>query len=302
MQRQFLTVVLVSISWVLSLIMMSNHAFAHGVVGKRLFVEPIVTEDANVFSEFDLLIPSFIRGENDEKELELGSSLTLRLTENLGLEIEQEWVNRNPLTGPNLTGFSDFETVLKYVAHVNPKREWIFTVALIWEPPIGKDNVREGDFHSFGTGVFYGKGFGDLPEWAKYLRPLALQGDVVIKYPVDRDPAKSFNTLTWNFAFYYSIPYLQQSVKDFGIPSPYSRLFPMLEISSERILNGPNVGLREIIARPGVMWVGKSVQVGLAAILPMNEAARDEVDAGVTGIISLYLDDLFPIQFKDPLL
>ena len=165
MQRPFLTVVLGSIVWVLSLSILSNHVFAHGVVGKRLFLEPIVTEDANVFSEFDLLIPSFVKGEDGKKELALGSSLTLQLTENLGLEIEQEWVNRNPLTGPNLTGFSDFEAVLKYVAHVNPKREWIFTVALIWEPPIGQNNVKEGDFHALGTGVFYGKGFGDLPEW-----------------------------------------------------------------------------------------------------------------------------------------
>lgn len=299
--RSYVMVFTVFSFWMFSWVLLPHTAFAHGVVGKRLFVEPIATEDANVFSEFDLVIPSYINGV-EEDELELGSSFTLRLTENLGLEIEGEWLNRNPPTGPNLTGLSNLEVVLKYVAYVSPKREWIFTVALTGETSFGDDAVRENDFNSIGTGVFYGKGFGDLPEWAKYLRPLMLQGDFIIHHPIDSDSAKISNTLSYDFAVYYSIPYLQQFVKDVGIPSPFSRLFPMVEFTSKRVLNGPGFGQRETFAMPGLMWVGKSSQIGVAAVIPINDAAREEVDTGVTGIISLYLDDLFPKQFKDPLL
>ncbi len=301
MQRFFVVVFSVFSFWMFSWILLPHTAFAHGVVGKRLFVEPIAVEDANISSEFDLVVPTFVRGE-EEKELEIGSSLTLRLTENLGLEIEAEWVNRNPPTGPNLTGISNLEAVLKYVAYVDPKREWIFTVALTGETSLGNDDVKKNDFNSFGTGIFYGKGFGDLPEWAKYLRPLMLQGDFIVHHPISRNSANISNTLSYDFALYYSIPYLQQFVKDVGIPAPFSRLFPMVEFTSERVLNGPDFGQREAFAMPGLMWVGKSSQIGVAAVIPMNDAAREEVDTGVTGIISFYLDDLFPKQFKDPLL
>ncbi|MFQ5579954.1 MAG: hypothetical protein ACE5FZ_05025 [Nitrospiria bacterium] len=301
MPRYFAMMLTVFSLWIFSGLVPPHTAFAHGVVGKRLFVEPIAVEDANIFSELDLIVPRYTRGE-EEKELEIGSSFTFQLTKNLGLEIEGEWVNRNPPTGPKLTGLSHLEAVLKYVAYVNPKREWIFTVALTGETSIGDDDVRENDFNSFGTGVFYGKGFGDLPEWAKYFRPLMLQGDFIVHHPIDSDSAKISNTLSYDFAIYYSIPYLQQFVKDVGIPAPFSRLFPMMEFTSERVLNGPGFGQREVFALPGLMWVGKSYQVGVAAVIPMNKAARDEVDTGVTGIISLYMDDLFPKQFKDPLL
>lgn len=301
MPHYFATMLTVFSLWIFSGLVLPHTAFAHGVVGKRLFVEPIAVEDANIFSELDLIVPRYTRGA-EEKELEIGSSFTFQLTKNLGLEIEGEWVNRNPPTGPKLTGLSHLEAVLKYVAYVNPKREWIFTVALTGETSIGDDDVRENDFNSFGTGVFYGKGFGDLPEWAKYFRPLMLQGDFIVHHPIDSDSAKISNTLSYDFAIYYSIPYLQQFVKDVGIPAPFSRLFPMMEFTSERVLNGPGFGQREVFALPGLMWVGKSYQVGVAAVIPMNKAARDEVDTGVTGIISLYMDDLFPKQFKDPLL
>jgi len=300
MPRSFVLMFTLFTVWMFSLLVLPHSAFSHGVVGKRLFVEPITVEDANIFSELDLIVPTFVRGE-EEEELELATSFTFRLTENLGLEIEAEWVNRNPPTGSNLSGISNLEAVLKYVAYINPKREWIFTVALTGTTSLGDDDVRENDFNSFGTGVFYGKGFGGLPEWAKYLRPLMLQGDFVVHHPIDSDSDKISNTLSYSFGLYYSIPYLQQFVKDVGIPAPFSRFFPMVEFSSERVLNGPGFGQREAFAMPGLMWVGKSAQIGVAAVIPMNEAARDEVDTGITGIISLYLDDLFPKLFKDPL-
>jgi hypothetical protein len=300
MQRTFMLMFTLFSFWVFSWLVLPSMASAHGVVGKRLFVEPIAVEDANIYSEFDLIVPTFVRGE-EEEELEIGTSFTFRLTENLGLEIEGEWVNRSLPDGPDQSGLSNLEAVLKYVAYVNPKREWIFTVALTGATSLGDDEVRENDFNSFGTGVFYGKGFGDLPEWAKYLRPFMLQGDFIVHHPIDSDSAKISNTLSYDFGLYYSILYLQQFVKDIGIPAPFSRLFPMVEFTSERVLNGPDFGQRETFAMPGLMWVGKSSQVGVAAVIPINNAARKEVDTGITGIISFYLDDLFPKQFKDPL-
>ncbi len=273
--------------------------WAHGVVGKRLFVEPIVAEDANVFSEYDLLVPSYLRG-GGTRELDLGSSLTLRLTENLGIEIAGDWISANPDIGPTETGFANPEFTLKYAAHVSAPHEWIATVALSVEPPLGADRVGAESFSSLGTGVFYGKGFGDLPEGLRYLRPLMLQGDLVLHHHLTRDGAEAFNPFSYDFALYYSLPYLQQNVKDVGIPWPLSRLFPMVELNFERMLNGPEIGLKESFARPGFVWVGKAFQLGLAAVIPISDLARQTSDIGVMGIMSLYLDDLFPDVFRKP--
>ena len=53
----------VRIVCLISLLLWPEVLLAHGVVGKRLFVEPIATEDANVFSEYDLVVPSYIKGD-----------------------------------------------------------------------------------------------------------------------------------------------------------------------------------------------------------------------------------------------
>ena len=274
--------------------------YAHGVVGKRLFVEPIATEDANVFSEFDLVVPSYVKGDH-ENELSIGSALTLQLTSRLGLEMEGEWVSLNPDIGSNESGWANPEAVLKYVAFTSPEHEWIATVAAGAEFPYGTKRIGADDFWTLKTGFFYGKGFGDLPGRLAFLRPLMIQGDGMIHQPLTGSATEGFCTLSYDLAVYYSIPYLQQFVKDVGIPRPLNRLFPMVELNYERVLNGPDLGNLEGFARPGLLWVGRSVELGVAAVIPITEAAREKADIGVTGIVSLYLDDMFPDAFRKPL-
>jgi hypothetical protein len=297
MQRQSLFLIL---SVVLMTVLFPRLSFAHGVVGKRLFVEPMVTEDANVFSEYDLVVPSYLRGE-EGKELSLGTSLSLQLTQNLGLEMAGEWTSLNPNEGDSERGFQNPELTLKYVGFTSPVHEWIATFALSVELPAGEEKVGAENFYSIGTGFFYGKGFGDLPESLKYLQPLMVQGDVTVHQNLTREAEATVNTLSYDFAIYYSLPYLRQFVKDVGIPSPFNRLFPMVELNFNRVLNGPDVGQTEAFARPGFVWVGKATQVGLAAVIPINGTTRKTADLGVMGIVSLYLDDLFPKQFRMPI-
>jgi hypothetical protein len=274
---------------------------AHGVVGKRLFVEPFVAEDANVFSEFDLLVPSYQPGV-EEDELELGSKLTLRLTENLGLELEGEWVRADSEESGAVSGFQNTELVFKYAAFRSPAHEWIGTVAAAVEFPTGAEKVGAEGFYSFDTGFFFGKGLGDLPESLRYLRPLMVQGDAVVHHHLTSEAGEAFNALSYDFFIAYSLPYLQQNVKDLGLPRPLNRFFPMVELNYTRVLNGPDLGRLDGSARPGLMWVGKGMQLGIAAQIPVTQAGRDERDIGAIGIISLYLDDLYPGIFRDPIL
>ena len=51
---------------------------------------------------------------------------------------------------------------------------------------------------------------------------------------------------------------------------------------------------------PGVIWVGSYFQVGVEAILPVNNQSGSGV--GVVGQLHLYLDDIFPTTFGQPLI
>lgn len=283
------------------IVLLPTVSWAHGVVGKRLFVEPIATEDANVFSEFDLIVPSYVKGP-EGNELELGSSFTIRLTENMGMEIAGSWVSLDPKEGSSETGMANPEVSLKYAAIVSPEHEWIFTPAVSVEPPLGREEIGAEQIWGFGTGVFFGKGFGDLPDALGFLQPFMVQGDVSVNHALTRHEDDVFNTLSYDIAMYYSLPYLQQFVKDIGIPWPLNRMFPMVELNYERVLNGPEVDHIDATARPGILFVGKSMEIGVAAVLPASSSTRDEMDWGVTGIVSLFLDDLMPNTLRDGIL
>jgi hypothetical protein len=50
---------------------------------------------------------------------------------------------------------------------------------------------------------------------------------------------------------------------------------------------------------PGVIWVGSYFQVGIEAMIPINRASGTGV--GVLGQLHLYLDDMFPTTYGQPL-
>ena len=51
---------------------------------------------------------------------------------------------------------------------------------------------------------------------------------------------------------------------------------------------------------PGLIWVGSYFQVGVEAIIPVNRDSGTGV--GVLGQLHLYLDDIFPRSYGQPLI
>lgn len=255
--------------------------WAHGIVGKRLFVEPLAIEDASINSEYSFGLSQIQEGHHGE--LELGTGFALRLSENLGIHIHGEWASE----GVKVQGIAHSELTFKYVAYRSAPHEWIATTAIGIEfPP--SSTAFHNDFYSVNTGFFYGKGFGDLPEAVWYLKPFMLQGDIIIHHPLTNEEKEHFNKLSYAFGFYYSIPYLQQFVKDAGIPRPFNRLFPMVEFNYERALNGSNRGGQTRFVRPGFIWVGKASQIAIAAVIPMGD---EHGGTGINAAMTFYLGD-----------
>jgi hypothetical protein len=50
---------------------------------------------------------------------------------------------------------------------------------------------------------------------------------------------------------------------------------------------------------PGILWAGKSFQVGVEAIIPVN--TRTGSNVGVIAQLHFFLDDLFPTTLGRPI-
>lgn len=273
-------------------------SWAHGVVGQRFFPESITVEDPFPADEMDLLAPAYIKSP-EGKELSFGFGYQKRLSPNLGLSIEAEYVSINPAdpTEPQQTGFASPEFTLKYAMLRDPVHEAIVTATLSVAPPYGAREIGAESHTAVASGLLFGKGLGDLPDGFGFLRPLAIAGAISLETPLGTTtPDEQTSTLSYGLIVEYSIPYLQSFVKDVGIPKPFSRMFPIIEFSFTTPVNGPENGQTQIFANPGILWTGKYVELGLEAQVPLND--RTGRNVGVIGLVHLFLDDIAPNVFS----
>ena len=102
-------------------------------------------------------------------------------------------------------------------------------------------------------------------------------------------------TLPYGIAITYSVPYLQSFVRDLGLREPFDRLFPVVEFNFETPVSGPDKRRTTAFANPGLLWAGKYIQLGLEAQVPMNKFSGK--NAGVRGLVHLFIDDIWPNIF-----
>jgi len=159
----------------------------------------------------------------------------------------------------------------------------------------GAKRVGAESFSTVTPALFFGKGLGDLPENLSGLRPFAVTGSIGVAMP---SSSAAPNVLATGFTLQYSIPYLQSAVKDVGLRAPFNRMIPIIEITMEKPIDrggGPTTGT----VNPGVLWAGRSMQLGLEAIVPMN--SRSGSGVGFIAQLHFYLDDLFPQSLGRPI-
>lgn len=301
-------VVVAGIAW-------ADSAFAHGFAGKRFFPATLTNEDPFVADELSL--PTFSRrkmpAQGDEPatvESELSVDFTKRITPNLGIGFGATYRRLSPDGADSRNGFDNLATSLKYQFYKSDEHETILSAGVDWDVGgTGSKRVDADSFSTFTPTLFFGKGFGDLPDGVKYLRPFALTGLAGVAIPtkaststinddgdivIERHP----NVLKWGFAVEYSIPYLQSFVKDVDLREPFNRLIPLVEFSFQTPLNRGG-GATTGTVNPGILWAGRYVQLGLEAVIPINDHSGSRV--GVIGQIHFFLDDIFPKSIGKPL-
>lgn len=296
-------------------------ALAHGFVGQRFFPATIATDDPFVADELSLPTVSSVRmnGAEDSpasRQTTVSGEFSKRITDDFGLSLglarQRTSFGR---TQPAITGNENAELGLKYVLHKDPAAETLVSAGLNWEiGGSGSRSVAER-FSTYTPSVFFGKGFGNLPAGYEMLRPIAVTGSVGVAIPghasttttsvdpdtgavasqVDRNP----HVLQAGLSLQYSLPYLQSFVKDVGLGALWGRMIPIVEIAAERPLDRVQDRGWTGTVNPGVLWVGRTMQLGLEAVVPMNHASGRGV--GVQAQVHFFLDDLFPTTLGRPL-
>ena len=276
-------------------------AWAHGVVGDRMFVEPLVTEDANVKNELGLPRLQFLV-QPDGAWRSIGVSFEKALyPRRLSVILEQDrtYIHEGP---SRLAGWVNLELGLKWEAFTNARHELVLSPMLSVAFPTGSASATERQT-SLRPMLAYGKGFGDLP--ARCLRPFAIQGDVGYEASVTGTRDRQ---LVYDAVFFYSLPYLNHTVRhaddgysmEQSLRRGFSRgallgnLFPSVEYNATKAVNGVPGGTVSTL-RPGILWMGKYVQVSVAADVPINAPGlAGRRHAGASILVDWFLDDLFP--------
>jgi hypothetical protein len=279
----------------------SPAAWAHAVVGDRVFPATLTVDDPGVGDEFDTQFGHIKSptGNGDDMNINTVSYEWDKLiTQNLAFSIASDYVSQNAPNGGSAKGWDNITVGAKYMIYANARHEFMASIGL--EAEIGGTGSRSigNSYSTFTPDFYFGKGFGDLPASLSYLRPFAITGELgpnLTTASSDNGP----NSFGWGLTLQYSIPYLQSQVKDLGIPQPFSNVFLVVEAPMSTCTAGACAGQTTGTVNPGFLWLNRYGQFGVEAQIPVNRRTGNHV--GVLFDAHLYFDDIFPNSLGKPL-
>ena len=296
----------------------TSRVYGHGFAGARFFPATLSTDDPFVADELSLpTVSSIVTPDGGgTRDTEISSDIALRITPKWDIEFGETFITLNPSQGRAVNGFDNLSIGSKYEFFENDEHEAVVSLGLgVDVGGTGGRSVGADSFSTWAPGIFFGKGFGDLPTELRFFKPFALTGQVGIAIPTsastrsvtvdvqtgerDIEVERHPDVLEWGFALEYSLIYLQSQVQDFHLHAPLDRLIPLVEFALETPLNRGQEGQTTGTINPGVIWAGKYFQVGVEAVIPINERTGNNV--GVIAQLHFFLDDLFPHSLGRPL-
>ncbi len=295
-------------------------AFAHVIVGNRLFPVTQTFDDPGVADEASIPAFTYQRsgsegGAGPTHEYDLDFEYSKTITVNTALIADYGWSVFHTQGVKTHTGFGNLFLTGKWQAYTDPAHEFVVSLGLTREfGGTGTEHTGADVYGSTAPAIYAGKGFGDLP--IGLLRPLAITGELSyaiadkgLKATPVTDPDTGVTALAFNngnanqwaggFSIQYSIPYLQQHVKDVGLRGVLGRLIPLVEITWTSPASRPSLQPTTWTIAPGVIYMADSYQIGVEALIPANKAAGTNV--GVVALFHVFLDDLLPNSLGRPI-
>ncbi len=279
--------------------------FAHGVAGQRFFPTTFAVDDPFMNDELSMLVHTIEQegegGGTRVRTTSLGLGFSKRILPNFGLQLDEEFQWLHTAGDGTTSGFGNLGVTLKYQFLTSSAHEAILSVGVSSEiGGTGSSRVGAESFSTISPTFFFGKGLGNLPDSVGLLRPLAITGVLAPNFPTQRitEGGENPTTLTWAFTVQYNLMYLQSAVKDVGLGAPFNRLVPLVEFPLQTCLNAGCEGQTTWTVNPGVAWIGKYVELGAAAEIPVRPSGSG---VGVFVLVHLFLDDLLPGSIGRPI-
>lgn len=298
-------------------------SLAHEIVGNRFFPATLTIDDPGVNDELSVpTVSSFNTGDSPTfRQRDFSGEYSKRITEAFAISIGSTYSVLRPPGGPTAMGahgFQNLETTFKYRVFRDPAHEFVMSVGLSIEwGGTGAERVGADPFNTYTPTIWFGKGFGDLPDTLSWLRPVAVTGQVGYAIPgrrstttfgidpdtggITADTAFNPRVLNWGGTIQYSMPYLKSAVMDLGLPDFVNHLIPVVEATLQTpVSNTLTSGTTTTgTINPGVIWVGNTFQVGVEALIPINRQSGTNV--GVIAQLHFYLDDIEPRGIGRPI-
>src|SRR3954470_17376581 len=314
----------VSVSALAIAIIPLSKSAAHEIVGNRFFPATLGIDDPGVNDELSVpTVSSFKTGDNPSfRQLDFSAEFSKRITEAFAISLGTTYSHLGAPGGPTglgANGFQNLETTFKYRVFRNPEHEFVMSLGLSIEwGGTGAAGVGADPFNNTYTPTLYfGKGFGDLPDSLSLIRPVAVTGQVGYAIPgrsstttlgFDADTGVSTadvefhpRVLNWGGTIQYSMPYLKSAVIGLGLPDFVNHLIPLVEATLQTPVSNTFTSgtVTTGTINPGVIWVGNTFQVAVEALIPINR--RSGTNIGVIGQLHFYLDDIDPRGIGKPI-
>src|SRR5438067_3616613 len=151
----------------LAALALTTNASAHCFVGGRFFPATLNVDDPCVADELSLPTVSVFKNGDDPsaREIDISGEVSKRITENFGISIGETWTHLSPPGGPNASGFQNLETSFKYQFLRDAQHELGMSAGVEVEwGHTGAAQVGAERFSTITPTLFFGKGFGDLPD------------------------------------------------------------------------------------------------------------------------------------------
>ena len=294
--------------------------YAHAVCGSRVYPVTLTLDDPGVADEVTIPQITYTRaaagdGPGPSHDVNVAFEYDKRITENFGVGFNDDYNINQQNNAKTQTGWDDFSVTLKWAKCVDPDADLQLGFGVIREfGRPGTSHIGADQYGNTAPTMYIGKGLDEIP--VPMLQPLQFTGE--LSYSIADKEAKQFNTTdlttglvttrenngyanSWAGAFsvQYSIPYLQNQIKDFGLPEPFAHLVPIAEFTWSSTAKSSGGDPTSWTLAPGFIYLRTWYQVGVEALVPLSKAAGTNVGALVQ--FHIFLDDLYPHGIGAPL-
>jgi hypothetical protein len=295
-------------------------ALAHAVCGSRVYPVTLTLDDPGVADE--LTIPQITAtraaadgGPGPSHDTNIAFEYDKRVTEDFGFGFNDDYSVNQQNHAKTESGWDDLSVTGKWAKCLDPDADFQLGFGIVREfGRTGTSHIGADEYGNTAPTVYLGKGLDGIP--VPMLQPLQFTGELSYALAdrefkqysatapetgvvTTRDNNGYANAWAGAFSVQYSIPYLQNQIKDFGLPEPLAHLIPVAEFTWTSTAASHGGDPTSWTLAPGFIYLRSWYQVGIEALIPLDKAAGTNV--GVIVQFHVFLDDLYPHGIGAPL-